>query len=81
MGSFSVEDLIGVVLVVGGFIYLVKRGRAARLREPAATADVPRTPRARSMATLQKLEKLKQLHTSGALSDAEYEAEKAKVLR
>ena len=74
MGELTIGMVLFWAVAIGGFVYLVRRGRR--------TGGKPSgKPLPRSMATLNKLEKLQQLRNSGALSEAEFEAEKAKVLR
>jgi hypothetical protein len=75
---FDIGEVVSALLfwavIICGFVYVVRRGRKYR-------GSPNRKPLARSMSSLNKLEKLQALRDSGALTEAEFEAEKAKVLR
>jgi hypothetical protein len=73
---------------LAAFIYLIARGRgmaernAARAAEAqAANADYIRTVAGSSSSTAAEIEKGKQLLDSGAISQAEFDALKAKALQ
>ena len=61
------------------------RGRTGAAAEPAAPAAPPSPSRAEAMqeedARLSSLERLATLHEKGVLTDAEFAAEKARLLK
>lgn len=72
---------------LGVFVYLIARGKNmaehdqsdAKAQQEAFTRQVQQAA-GTSTSAADQLTKLADLHTSGALTDAEYEAQKAKVL-
>jgi hypothetical protein len=81
--------LIFVIILpfLGVFIYLIARGKNmaahdesdAKAQQEAFTRQVQQAAGS-SSSTADELTKLADLHSRGVLSDAEYEAQKAKVL-
>ena len=73
---------------LGALIYLIARGgsmheraeEAARRHDEAMRAYVRDAAGTSSTSMADELAKLKELHTAGTLSDADYEKAKAKVL-
>ena len=78
---------IFIILIpwLGVLVYLIARGHGMQERSAQQAADQQAAANAYIKETAgttnaDQLEKLKSLHDSGALTDAEYNAQKAKVL-
>ena len=93
---FRSQDLSGwgkagwtifIILIpwLGVLVYLIARGQGMQERSAQQAADQQAAAnayikQAAGTTNADQLEKLKSLHDSGALTDAEYNAQKAKVL-
>ena len=93
---FRSQDLSGwgkagwtifIILIpwLGVLVYLIARGHGMQERSAQQAADQQAAANAyikdaAGTTNADQLEKLKSLHDSGALTDAEYNAQKAKVL-
>ena len=93
---FRSQDLSGwgkagwtifIILIpwLGVLVYLIARGHGMQERSAQQAADQQAAAnayikQAAGTTNADQLEKLKSLHDSGALTDAEYNAQKAKVL-
>jgi hypothetical protein len=78
---------IFIILIpwLGVLVYLIARGQGMQERQAQAAADQQAAAnayirQAAGTSPADQLEKLKNLHDSGALTDDEYAAQKAKVL-
>ena len=75
-----------VIPFFSAFIYLIARGQGMRERSIREAADIQKAQNAYikevagSGSTADELAKLADLKSSGAISDADYEAAKAKIL-
>ncbi len=81
-GGMKALWLIGIVILpfLGALIYMVMRPKVtAQDVQMMAQAEAAQQA-ASSVSTADELTKLKQLHDSGAISDAEYATLKAKVI-
>ncbi|MCI0686449.1 MAG: SHOCT domain-containing protein [Sporichthyaceae bacterium] len=78
--------LIVLLPLLGALIYLIVRGGSMAERSMKAAADQVRATReyiasmAESGSTAEELEKLSKLRTVGTLTEAEFQAQKAKLL-
>ncbi len=55
-------------------------GQQAEAAAPASTGDAPVEAGAAAPDSMEQLKKLGELHEQGVLTDAEFQAEKAKIL-
>jgi Short C-terminal domain len=74
--------VVGTAAVVGGHMAnkQAQANQAQAAPEPQAAPAPPPAPAAAAPDPIEQLTKLAALRDSGALTDAEFEAEKAKVL-
>jgi len=71
--------VVGTAAVVGGHM-ANKQAQAAQAQEPAPEPQYAPAPAAPAPDPIEQLTKLAALKDSGALTEAEFEAEKAKLL-
>jgi membrane protease subunit (stomatin/prohibitin family) len=70
--------VVGTAAVVGG--HMANKQAAAQAQQAAPEAAPPPAPAAAAPDTVAQLTQLAALKDSGALTEAEFEAEKAKIL-
>ncbi|MDH4439175.1 MAG: SHOCT domain-containing protein [Rhizobium sp.] len=73
MGSFSIWHWLVVLLIIFLPLYLLFR-KPRRKASPDSAAHVG------SLSNVEKLEKLAKLKADGAITEAEYDAEKRRIL-
>lgn len=73
MGSFSIWHWIVVLLVIFLPLYLI-------LRKPRRKASHDSVAQVGGLSNVEKLEKLAKLKADGAITEAEYDAEKRRIL-
>ena len=71
--------VVGTAAVVGGHM-ANKQAQAAQAQQPAPEPQYVAAPAAPAPDPIEQLTKLAALRDSGALTEAEFEAEKAKIL-